>query len=299
MVNIKVFEKLFNQMNDGVLIITPQSEIIFSNKACTKMFGYSKDEFQTMKMIDLYSDDSTGESDRDFENILPFEELPFQEMVKAIVPCVDKVKKHFVSRISCSRFEDDDKIYAMVLIQEFTNYQDKLYALEVDTNVDRLTNLFNENYLKTVTEPDSRFLSKWPTIAVFSIDLDQFTLINESLGWETGDTVLRLVAKRLKESVRHDDIIFRIRGDQFMILLNLTEVHDKTRLLTKISSLLLNKISQPVHLQNRSFEIEVSIGAGIYPDDEAHFAKLVDLSIQAMKEAKKEASFMVYVADMI
>lgn len=125
------------------------------------------------------------------------------------------------------------------------------------------------------------------TMAVMYLDLDGFKEINDSLGHDAGDTLLKMVAGRLATSVRQEDTVARISGDEFMI--GLWEVNDAEGVATLVTKV-IQAVSQPYRIQDREVGITTSIGVGIYPvhgEEVETLMKSADVALYAAKRAGK------------
>lgn len=119
--------------------------------------------------------------------------------------------------------------------------------------------------------------------AVMFIDLDGFKSINDTLGHNTGDYVLKQVAERMLSCVRETDTVARVGGDEFLIIA--TELHsadDAAQIAKKTISL----VSQPIALDNQNAAIGASIGIAIYPVHGEDIDQLIQLADEAMYSVK-------------
>ena len=123
---------------------------------------------------------------------------------------------------------------------------------------------------------------KW---ALLFLDLDKFKYVNDTLGHNVGDELLRLLAKRLQHSLRQSDRVFRLGGDEFIILLKHLINHIDV---AKVAKKLCKEITQPYHIMGYKLHINSSIGISLYPDDGADVEKLVKRADMAMYAAKKK-----------
>ncbi|HEY9099321.1 MAG TPA: diguanylate cyclase [Thiobacillus sp.] len=121
------------------------------------------------------------------------------------------------------------------------------------------------------------------TMAVMFLDLDGFKQINDSLGHDAGDMLLRQVADRLVAAVRQEDTVARMSGDEFVI--GLWEASDADGVAT-LASKVIQAISQPYRIQDRDVNITASVGISIYPLHGEEVAALIKIADQAMYEAK-------------
>jgi len=134
------------------------------------------------------------------------------------------------------------------------------------------------------------------TFALLFIDLDNFKLINDTLGHKAGDAVLQLIAKRLLESVRGVDTVARLGGDEFTVILS--EVHDRKDT-QAVAEKITASLGQPILLENRSYTIGGSIGICLYPDDGMGLDELINAADAAMYRAKGDGGYRhVFFSDM-
>jgi len=134
-------------------------------------------------------------------------------------------------------------------------------------------------------------------LAVCFIDLDNFKIINDSLGHEIGDRVLKQVTVRLKDSIRSHDTLARWGGDEFIIIMEgLKNPQDASILAQKILKLL----SKPCTIDGHELYVTSSIGISIYPKDARDTDSLVKFADSAMYRAKDEGrnNFQYYSRDM-
>ncbi len=129
---------------------------------------------------------------------------------------------------------------------------------------------------------------KW---AILFLDLDKFKHINDSLGHDVGDELLRVVASRLRDCVRKSDYAFRLSGDEFTVLLN--SLSDDTDV-AKVAEKIRETVARPCHVKGHALYVTVSIGISIHPDDGDDVETLVknaDIAMYAAKEEQKGYRF--------
>jgi diguanylate cyclase (GGDEF)-like protein/PAS domain S-box-containing protein len=121
-------------------------------------------------------------------------------------------------------------------------------------------------------------------LAVLFLDLDRFKHINDSCGHETGDELLKAVAQRLRETLRGEDLIIRMGGDEFVVIMksvrNAEEVNEAARRITEA-------LSSPIIVGGRPLITTASIGVSLYPRDGADMGELLRHSDTAMYQAKE------------
>jgi diguanylate cyclase (GGDEF)-like protein len=120
-------------------------------------------------------------------------------------------------------------------------------------------------------------------LAVMFLDLDRFKLVNDTLGHAAGDRLLKIIAGRLQHALREDDVVSRIGGDEFVVLINR---FSDVRILQQIAQRILERVGLPVPLEERSVQVSGSIGIAIYPRDGSDAAALLKHADGAMYVSK-------------
>ncbi|MCK9502863.1 MAG: EAL domain-containing protein [Porticoccaceae bacterium] len=128
-------------------------------------------------------------------------------------------------------------------------------------------------------------------VAILFLDLDRFKVINDSLGHDTGDLILKAAAKRISNCVRDDDFVARLGGDEFTIVLENLEVK---QLAAEISEKIAHSLGKPFVFNNQQLFISASIGIAIYPDDGHNSVELVRHADIAMFKAKESDRIYCY-----
>ena len=151
---------------------------------------------------------------------------------------------------------------------------------------DSLTGLANRYYfdesLRTAIPRANRLNDK---LALLFLDLDNFKIINDSMGHDAGDQLLKEVARRLLHVVRNGDIVCRLGGDEFAILAHNFETQDR---IVQLAERILEELRHPFMIKNSEQFISASIGVATYPDaghDASDMLKAADL---AMYRAKRD-----------
>jgi diguanylate cyclase (GGDEF)-like protein len=130
-------------------------------------------------------------------------------------------------------------------------------------------------------------------LALMFLDLDRFKEINDSLGHEAGDDLLKKMGRRLGESLRESDLVARLGGDEFIILL--PEITEETQV-TTVAGKILAAVAKPFTLAEQEFRITISIGIAMFPadgEDEQTLMKNADIAMYHAKEGGKN-SFRFY-----
>ena len=123
-------------------------------------------------------------------------------------------------------------------------------------------------------------------VALLYFDLDNFKLINDSLGHAAGDDLLRLVSGRLQEILRPEDVLARQGGDEFLLLLP-DLAHDASAVAAVISRLVSAELGRPLVVGDDAFELSASIGISMFPGDATDADGLLKAADAAMYRAKR------------
>ena len=153
--------------------------------------------------------------------------------------------------------------------------------------------LFRDRLTHAMAQAD-RYHQK---LAVMFLDLDRFKAINDTLGHNVGDQLLKIAAERLRSCVRDSDTVARLGGDEFTVIVeDIVEDHDAAAVAQKI----LDTLSQPFNLYGHEVFISVSVGVTLYPSDDENADNLLRNADSAMYRAKEfgRNNFQFYVAEM-
>ena len=144
-------------------------------------------------------------------------------------------------------------------------------------------NVFSDRLLHAI-EHCSR---KGSQLCVLSLDIDNFKLINESLGYEAGDELLIRVANCIQNSVRAEDTFTRFGGDEFKLLI---EDFQETTFIKRIVDKIQRAFKEPFEYEGQLIHLTVSIGVSVYPEDGQSFDVLVRNADTALSQAKQFGS---------
>ncbi|MHB8624432.1 MAG: diguanylate cyclase domain-containing protein [Sulfuricaulis sp.] len=173
----------------------------------------------------------------------------------------------------------------MKRLNDQNNELKKLYEqMERHATYDSLTRLpnrkhFHDHLAKTITSAkrDER------NFALLYLDLDGFKAINDALGHAIGDQLIENTARRLEQCIRKGDMVARVGGDEFIILLQDITSFEVSKVAEKITQFL----SEPFTLAAKTFSITISIGIAMYPQDGADANSLMNNADSAMYETKR------------
>ena len=182
--------------------------------------------------------------------------------------------------------------------RDITERKEAAARIEYLAYHDSLTGLANRTLLADrLTRAIQYTERKGGSLAVLALDLDRFTMINDTFGHDKGDRVIALVAARLQHAVRAVDTVARVGGDEFMIMqIDVKHPADAAGLAQR----LIGVVSQPFELEGQQIDIGISIGIALYPDDGLSAGALVQNADTALYSAKAEGGsvFRFFEAEM-
>ncbi len=159
--------------------------------------------------------------------------------------------------------------------------------LKETTTIDALTGLLNRRFLGDSSETlVSGILRRDSHMGVLMADIDFFKQVNDTYGHETGDEVLKRVARTLRDSIRRSDILVRFGGEEFLILL--MDVKDRTAVKAVAEKIRKAVESTSFMVPGGVLKKTISIGAALFPDDTENFwqcIKYADVALYKAKEA--------------
>lgn len=270
-------KSLYEYNNIPVLLIAPKAgDIVDANPAACFFYGYKREEIKTKKITDI--------------NMLT------REQVSKIMEQVKSLKHqhfYFHHRLANGEIRDVEvyigriKVYGKnviySIIHDITEWRKAEMAIKRLSYHDIFTGLPNRTLFNNCL---SRELGKHKgdnKVAIMFLDLDRFTYINDTLGYEIGDRLLKAAVERIKLQLRHTDILARIRGDQLTVLLpGITQKKDVEMIALKI----MDALYKPLKVEDYELYITCSIGISIYPYDGKDAKTLIKAANIAMYRAK-------------
>lgn len=170
------------------------------------------------------------------------------------------------------------------MVQTFDRLDNEKNELYRQARTDTLSGLANRNYLnERLNWLISEYSRTGQEFAILFMDLDNFKTVNDMLGHEVGDTLLKNVSTIIQEVLRDYDIIARVGGDEFVIVLNYYESNFE---LTHIINRILNRISDVHMVDTHPVKVSASIGIVCFPKDGDNISALMKNADIAMYEAK-------------
>ena len=279
--NLKIYHEIILNTDEAILVTNAEPKILDVNPAYERMSGYSRDELvgQNPNLISSgyhseeyyknmwYSIQTNGRWSEEIWNKKKNGEIfPAWAVVNAIKNDTGEIQ------------------YFIGLYRDISELKQAEARLEQLAFYDPLTNLPNRTLLNEKISQEIASLKRHnEKMALLFIDLDNFKNVNDTQGHKAGDQLLVEVSRRLINMLRESDIISRISGDEFNVVL--TQLKDLD-CLSKICQKIVDGLAVPYLINNERVNISSSIGVSVFPDDSDHIETLRKYSDMAMYKAK-------------
>ncbi|MBL1264156.1 EAL domain-containing protein [Methylomicrobium sp. RS1] len=264
--------------------------LLDSNLAFSELTGYPPDELAGKSLALIIGDSAADDSLPSPENSFNLDQAEHGNRSVWTVECRHKQGHRFPARLETTAIragENEIRYFAgLTDISEQKRLENQLKLISHHDDLTGLTNrpLFFER-LEQFLSTSGRYQLH---AVVLYINLDRFKAVNESMGHAAGDELLKQAGKRLSEITRKSDVVARLSGDEFAVLL----LNDKDRdraiyAVSMIAKKIIRYLSEAFHIQSKEIFISVSIGIAIFPEDGTRPETLLKNADTAMKEAKQ------------
>ncbi len=272
---------VFDNTIEGIVIADENAKIKAINSAFTKILGYTKEEV-LQKPIGYFR--TKRHKDSFYTNISY--EITSNGFWQGEI-WVEKKNGKFIPiwlNVSTHKDKEQDVLNYICVFSDISMRKKSEEKLEFLAHHDILTKLPNRLLLNLSLEQSiKRAKRDKKKVAVIFLDLDKFKEINDTFGHSYGDKVLVEVTNRLKSTLREEDTIGRIGGDEFIIIIeDFMNVSKLEPVLKKI----LDIFKTPILIYGQKFKISCSIGVAVYPEDGLNIENLIKNADAAMYEAK-------------
>ena len=280
-------QAVFEQWPTTALVLDPaRLQIVAANPAALRNTGYTHEEVRELRFSQLFS--AEGAAD---ERVLlaRLQDATARAPIEMRQHCKDGSLRNVEA--TAHRLDLDGRPVLAVTVHDVTvrrvvenQMLERHQRLDHLAHHDQLTGLPNRLYLAAHL-PDAITEAKenGTLLAVLFLDLDRFKHVNDSRGHETGDKLLKTVAQRIRSTMRSQDVVVRMGGDEFVVVMKDVKNTDKVN---EAAERINRALSAPMVVDGRTLVTTVSIGVALYPRDGLDMGELLRHSDTAMYQAK-------------
>jgi diguanylate cyclase (GGDEF)-like protein/PAS domain S-box-containing protein len=285
------YRRIVETADEGIWLIDAKNLTTFVNPRMAEMLGFTVDEMVGRPVFDFLEADARATfdiSDPDrLKGASQQHEVRYRRRDGTDLWTLLSVRPNF----------DEDGHYegSLVMVTDITERRRVQKALEYQAVHDALTGLPNRLlFAERLAEALTRARVAGKQVGVLLLDLDHFKEVNEAFGLQAGDSLLEQVGPRLQSELGAEDLVARLSGDEFAVLLTNT---DSTEATAK-AACLLEALERPFEVEGQHLDVAASIGIAIFPDDGDDAGTLLrhaDIALFVAKQAR--GAFVRYAPD--
>jgi diguanylate cyclase (GGDEF)-like protein/PAS domain S-box-containing protein len=266
----------------GIAHVGLDGRFLHANPVLCRMLGYTRDELLKLSVRQISHADDASVTDDDVARLATGQIESF------------KAEKRYLRKdgtpiwvrltIAANRDADGRILHHVSIVEDISDRRQAESRIQYLAAHDEMTGLLNRatfNQLLAHAIEQSRRHER--RLAVLFIDLDRFKIVNDSLGHEAGDELLKVMATRIERCLRTSDVVARVGGDEFVVLVE--NLNDRQGAET-VARNLLSAVIKPVGILGYDCRVTASIGIAIFPDDASDGKDLMKHADLAMYEAK-------------
>jgi len=280
------FKALIDQINDGIVIVDSAShQVQYCNPAFLARVGYTAAEIEGLRLTEIFADAGAAP-----ESVVARLRNADSQMALNMQLCCKNGARIDIE-VRCNRLDADasgglayvthDVSVRRKVEQQLIDNQQRLDRM---AHHDQLTGLPNRHFLTAfLPEAIAEARAEKTMLGVVFLDLDRFKHINDTRGHETGDKLLQEVAHRLRACVRDTDVVIRMGGDEFVVVLRKVKSYDEV---TLGSNRIIEALNKPIVIDQHPLQTTGSVGVSLFPRDGDNMGELLKHSDTAMYQAK-------------
>ncbi|MGE7916493.1 diguanylate cyclase domain-containing protein [Lysinibacillus xylanilyticus] len=293
----RTFRLITENTNDLIVITNEDGIIIYASPSYKIFLGYENVELQGQFYSNMIEDESKKAWQTFLNNYSGQTDTQFELLLKA----KDGTPVWTEGNVTVVHDPEREKVSQIMMVsREITRRKERENDLLYLAYHDTLTQLPNRRFLqkefpKLLTQAQDQLVC----LAILYIDGDDFKNVNDCYGHDTGDDFIRKFGQVLNTAVRSHDLVIRIGGDEFIVVLTgLTRDDDKryTQIM-HIYHRIRNELKKGWTIENHHFSPTASIGIAYYPDHGSSLNELLEIADQALYKAKEIGKNNFYIAD--
>ncbi|WP_318533398.1 EAL domain-containing protein [Pseudomonas syringae] len=272
---------VFDAASEGIVIFDPDYTILTVNQAFSRFSGYQSEDVIGRKVMDIAS---SRDARRHFQAIRHSLEQTGQWQGELVETRKNGELYPQWLQLNAVRDKSGKTSHIVGFFSDLSARRAAEERMRYLAHFDELTGLANRSlFTQRLHEIRQRVQRTGRSLALLHINLDRFKLLNESLGHEVADQLLKHVARRLSSAMPEADIIARLSGDEFAVLF---DAYANLSSLARVTSRLLSKLRVPLSVGGHELVISASVGISLLPDSAREVSALVSQANMAMQHAK-------------
>jgi diguanylate cyclase (GGDEF)-like protein/PAS domain S-box-containing protein len=268
----------------GISHVDPDGRFIHVNQQLCDMLGYGRDELLRVTVQDVSHPDDLAVTSMGRDRLRAGEIDSFKTEKRYLRKDGNPIWVRIT--IALKRGANGQPLYDISIVEDISEQKRAEERIRFLATHDEMTQLPNRSMfgqllghaIETAVRHDTQ-------LAVLFIDLDRFKIVNDSLGHEAGDSLLKEMATRFRSCLRGSDVVARLGGDEFVVLVEQTHGHEDA---AGVARKLLSAAIQPVEILGQECRVTASVGIAMYPSDARDAQSLMKNADIAMYVAKEE-----------
>ncbi len=272
---------VFEAASEGIIILDNDFVVLSVNEPFIRITGYSREEVLGRNVVELPGSRDARRHHRQIEEALQLTGRWQGELVEA-----RKNGELYPQWLQLSVVRDhrENISHIIAFCADLSARRQSEERMRFLTHYDELTGLANRAlFRERLQEANQRVRQGGRSLALLHINLDRFKLLNETMGHETADQLLKQMARRISNALPEADTIARLSGDEFAVLF---DAYANLSSLARVTSRLLAKLRVPQMIENQELVVSASVGISLLPDNARDVSALVGQAIMAMQHAK-------------
>lgn len=280
MEQMSVAQNILSQLSDGAILCDLHGRVIYANEAAYNIFETDPSAFTHVNQVIPQTKQTTHSQNIDTFNLTKHHAVKMSK--RPLLTAVTFNQNLIDVNISISQLSIDNLSFNLAIIKDMSVFTKKLDDANDAAQTDFLTGLKNRLYL---SEMLNLTIAKRSPFALIMMDLNKFKPVNDNLGHNIGDEVLKELATRLLNHVRSSDIVARVGGDEFVIILK--KIRDRSKVMEL--SMAINKVIQePMLIEDHKIKIGAAMGICLFPEHAITAHELLEFADKAMYKAKTQ-----------
>ncbi|MBM7602377.1 diguanylate cyclase (GGDEF)-like protein/PAS domain S-box-containing protein [Metabacillus crassostreae] len=287
------YRLIAENMKDVLITIDHEGIITFLSPSFEKVTGYSIHDYMNRKAITLmeYIHQNDYEYIKKFYQDLIYHGKKFNSNFE--YQFRKKDGRYIWLEANVNTIYNSEGKFEKLIIVARDIIQRKKYQtqLEAMAYYDHLTDIPNRRlFMNTLSLELEKAASSNQILALLYLDIDYFKEVNDQNGHEVGDQLLIQLTKRIQHTLRESDLLARIGGDEFVVILPNLSSEEQAKI---IGERIVNKLKEPWHIEEQIFQTTSSIGIAMYPKDGTTSQMLIRHSDEALYTAKAKGRALV------